>query len=99
MPSDGGHQKLWSVMEDIRNSGLGWRTSEALDCYGHHQKLWIVMDTRSLLVVSSSFYVEQTSLLVNNLVFSPEVLPSSEPHSFPYWQQQQQQCLWWKLHV
>ncbi|CAM6011814.1 unnamed protein product [Sphagnum balticum] len=72
-------------MEDIRSSGLGWRTSEALDCYGHHQKLWIVMDARSLLVVSSSsFYVEQTtSLLVNNLVFSPEE------------EQQQQHCCSW----
>jgi hypothetical protein len=33
------------------------------------------------------------------------VLPSSEPHSFAYWQQQQQQqqqhcCSWWiQLHV
>ncbi len=50
MPSDGGHQKLWSVMEcdgehqklwigmeDIRSPGLLWTPSEALDCYRHQK--------------------------------------------------------------
>jgi hypothetical protein len=37
MPSDGGHQKLWIGMEDIRSPGLLWTPSEALDCHGHQK--------------------------------------------------------------